>query len=125
MDRATGTWRDYDSSIYVGRIVDDLHGEPEHTVSVPQGPARVLLTAAANVAAWDSQRACEITARFTEEAPSYVLARLRARIDDFTAGRREKALELFPDGSSPEPPDYGDVWGDRWRQEIRGVLDRR
>lgn len=119
MDRATGTWRDYDSSIYVGRIVDALRGEPNRTATVPQAPARVLLAAAQNVAAWDSARACELTERFTKEAPGYVLARLQARIDQLADARQGAALERFPDDSQPDSTDYGVVQGDAWRREVR------
>jgi hypothetical protein len=124
-DLSTGTWHEYDSSIFVGRLLEGRatsDQKPLESLEVAQEPASVLVNAARNVADWDTVRAEQLCAALTLEQVTPVLERLQGRIAELREQRLRAAVERFPDGHRVSTEDFP-PWNRGWRATVRTLAE--
>ena len=118
-DWHTGTWNEYDSALYVERMLPD-DTNPAASVAIRGDVARLLVDAAQNSATWDSARACELTATITDEAPTSVLSRLAEKVDATKRDQQQAAMRLYPDDYEMTRDDHESWWSTYdWRALVR------
>jgi len=121
-DLSTGTWHEYDSSIFVGRLLEGRATSDRRPLEVAQEPASVLVHAARNVADWDTVRAEQLCAALTLQQVTPVLERLQGRIAELREQRLRAAVERFPDGHRVSTEDFP-PWHRGWRATVRTLAE--